>query len=209
MPKQTPPVEIDPGLTPVWVPLDDLLPDPNNARRHSESNLGAIRASLRRFGQRKPIVIDQQNIVCAGNGTLEAARAEGLDGLWAVVFPGTAEEARAYAIADNRTGELAHWDGAALLATLQGLDDELVAAAGYSADELTDLAERFNDAPDLDTLAAQLGEPKDDALWPTLRISVPKALLSRYMDAAEGTGESEPWQQLSALLDAAEQAEDR
>jgi len=55
-----------------WV--DEPLPDPANVRKHNERNLTAIAASLRRFGQQKPIIIDGDNIVRAGNGTLAAAK---------------------------------------------------------------------------------------------------------------------------------------
>jgi len=50
----------------------------------------------------------------------------------------------AYAIADNRTAELAEWDDAALAEQLSALaidDDELLAAAGYDPGELEALAD--------------------------------------------------------------------
>ena len=37
--------------------IDDISPDPANVRMHSERNLAAIVASLRKFGQQKPIVV--------------------------------------------------------------------------------------------------------------------------------------------------------
>ena len=55
------------------MPVNELVNDPNNARTHDERNLDAIRASLERFGQQKPIVINADNTVVAGNGTLAAA----------------------------------------------------------------------------------------------------------------------------------------
>lgn len=61
----------------VTIPIAELSPDPANARRHPTHNLDAIKASLRRFGQQKPIVVDQDNVVRAGNGLLEAAKAIG------------------------------------------------------------------------------------------------------------------------------------
>lgn len=62
----------------------DLALDPANARKHSDKNLAAIKASLTRFGQQKPIVIDSSGVVRAGNGTLAAAKALG----WAEIDPG-------------------------------------------------------------------------------------------------------------------------
>ena len=59
------------------VPLDSITPDPANVRLHSDTNLDAIKGSLARFGQQKPIVVDQQGLVRAGNGTLLASSGEG------------------------------------------------------------------------------------------------------------------------------------
>lgn len=63
------------------VPIASLAFDPANVRKHPEANLDAIRASLRRFGQQKPIVVGRDNIVLAGNGLLAAARAEGWEAI--------------------------------------------------------------------------------------------------------------------------------
>ncbi|MBV8780946.1 MAG: ParB N-terminal domain-containing protein [Phycisphaerae bacterium] len=116
--------EQQPGLTVETVDITTLSPDPANARKHGEKNLEAIKVSLRRFGQQKPIVVDANNIVRAGNGTLEAARALG----WKVISIARSElagsEMTAFAIADNRTAELAEWDKDELAAELGGLRED-------------------------------------------------------------------------------------
>jgi DNA modification methylase len=92
--------------------ISDLQLDPNNARLHSKKNLDAIKASLTQFGQRKPIVITSDGFVLAGNGTLEAAKSLGWDHIDVTITPADWDlnTARAYALADNRTAELAEWD---------------------------------------------------------------------------------------------------
>jgi DNA modification methylase len=104
----------------------DLLLDPENARKHSQKNLDAIKASLTKFGQRKPIVINQKGVILAGNGTVEAARSLGWDHIEVAVVPADWDEAtaRAYALADNRTAELAEWDESVLAKQLLELMDE-------------------------------------------------------------------------------------
>ena len=84
--------------------LDELQLDSNNARKHNEANIDAIAESLRKFGQRKPIVVTKENVVIAGNGTVEAARKIGWKGLDGVRVPEnwTEEQIKAYALADNR-----------------------------------------------------------------------------------------------------------
>ena len=126
--------------------IADLSIDPANARKHSQRNLDAIAASLKRFGQQKPIVVDKSNIVRAGNGTLQAAIHLGWDSIDVVTTDLTGAEASAYAIADNRTAELAEWDDPVLKATLEALADEdraLLDACGYTEEELDAMLDHF------------------------------------------------------------------
>ena len=102
-------------------PVVDLIPDPNNARKHDQKNLDAIKGSLAKFGQQKPIVIDKNNIVLAGNGTLAAAKALGWKDIQVVVSTLEGFNASAYALADNRSSELAEWDTDVLSDTLKAL----------------------------------------------------------------------------------------
>src|SRR5262245_38550804 len=88
-------------LTVERVRIADLRPDPANVRRHGERNLDSIKASLSRFGQQKPIVVDGTGTVVAGNGTLEAALALGWTRIDIVRTDLIGEEAAAFAIADT------------------------------------------------------------------------------------------------------------
>lgn len=130
------------------VPIEQLSQDPSNVRKHSERNLSAIVASLRKFGQQKPIVIDGKGIILAGNGTYEAAKRLGWDTIAVVQTDLKGSEATAYAIADNRTAELAEWDEMALAETLRALQSEEfdVEAAGWQEDEIDALLTRLGNA---------------------------------------------------------------
>lgn len=94
------------------VAIQDLQLDPNNARKHDKKNLDAIAGSLKQFGQRKPIVITEDNIIVAGNGTVTAAKQLGWTDIKVVRVPKDWDEnqVKAFALADNRTAELAEWD---------------------------------------------------------------------------------------------------
>jgi DNA modification methylase len=104
--------------------ISTLTMDPSNVRKHSERNLDSIRASLNRFGQQKPIVVNADGVVIAGNGTLAAAKSLGWKEVSVVRTDLNGAEAIAYAIADNRTAELAEWDDAALAETLAALQND-------------------------------------------------------------------------------------
>ncbi len=106
------------------VPVDSIHLDPANARRHPERNVAAIKASLARFGQVTPLVVDLDNVVRKGNGTLLAARELGWAKVDVVDAPKGAVEATAYSVADNRSSDLGENDDAALAAILRALQAE-------------------------------------------------------------------------------------
>jgi DNA modification methylase len=128
------------------IKIDELGLDPNNARKHDDKNLKAIADSLTQFGQRKPIVLHGKTVV-AGNGTMVAARSLGWTHIAAVYVPEswTPDQVKAYALADNRSAELAVWDELVLASQLLELheaefDIELL---GFElpADELDEVVE--------------------------------------------------------------------
>ena len=118
--------------------ISDLTEDPNNARTHDEKNLAAIRQSLDAFGQQKPIVIDKTGKVVAGNGTLAAAKSMGWETIETVVTGLEDEMQMAFAIADNRTAELAEWDSEILSDQLKELGED-VDMTGFDEGELEEL----------------------------------------------------------------------
>jgi DNA modification methylase len=122
------------------VPLGAISPDPANVRKHSPKNIDAIKASLRRFGQQKPIVVDAKGIVLAGNGTLTAARELGWKEIQIVRTALAGVQATAFGIADNRSAELAEWDDklADVLASLEAEDFPL-ADIGFDEADLAEL----------------------------------------------------------------------
>lgn len=128
--------------------ISDLVLDPANARKHNTKNLRAIKASLESFGQRSPIVVQKKNMVVrAGNGRVEAARELGWTRIAAILVDESDTSATAFAIADNRTSDLAEWDDEALQAQLSALkleDEELFSASGFTDKELETM-ERLDD----------------------------------------------------------------
>lgn len=92
------------------VKVDSLVFDPVNARKHNSKNIEAIKGSLAKFGQQKPLVVGADGVVIAGNGTLEAAKALGWEEVDVYKSPLKGAEAMAFALADNKTAELAEWD---------------------------------------------------------------------------------------------------
>ena len=115
-----------------------MLVHPRNPRLGA---IEAVAASLRRFGQRKPIVVQASTRqVVAGNHLVQAARALGWTEIAANVQDMDDAEATAFMLADNRTADLGSYDDALLAAILaeQAAADNL-AATGYDDDDVASL----------------------------------------------------------------------
>jgi ParB family transcriptional regulator, chromosome partitioning protein len=103
------------------VTLDSIKPDPQNVRVHPEENIQAIMRSLTANGQLKPIVV-WRGIIIAGNGTYESAKRLGWSHIQIVRCDGLDEnQVKAYAIADNKTTDMSHFDFEMLASVMRDL----------------------------------------------------------------------------------------
>lgn len=105
--------------------IKDLIPDPENLRAHNPRNIGVIVDALHEVGAARSIVIDENNQILAGNGTIEAAGQAGIERLRVIEADGneiiavrrrnlTPEGKKRLSIYDNRAAELAEWNVDAL-----------------------------------------------------------------------------------------------
>lgn len=139
------------SLRPLLVPLSAVSQHPDNPR---QGDAGAVAASLARFGQMKPIVVQKSTgWIVAGNHTWQGATmagelertlelGPGID--WshiAVVFADLDDlEAKAYAIADNRTSDLGTYDDERLARILSELAEaDSLVGVGFDGDDVDEL----------------------------------------------------------------------
>ena len=110
--------------------IGQLTPDPKNARRHNPRNIGMIVDSLQKVGAARSIVIDEEDVILAGNGVIEAAAEAGIESVRVIEASGneiiavrrrglTEEQKTLLKYYDNRTAELADWDAAQIVADLE------------------------------------------------------------------------------------------
>lgn len=192
-------IQIAPDLEGLAVPIGDLKPLPGNPRR---GDVDAVMRSYEKFGQRKPIVARRDGTIIAGNHQLEAAKRLGWEKIAVVRVDDDDQTAKAYALADNRVGELGGYDDDALLALLEDLGDsgDLLLATGFDENSLDDLRFRLA-APSLDELAAKyadIDEPSPN-LWPAIRFSAPPELADRWNAFVE-TQNGDPVAALTSLM---------
>ena len=103
------------------ISIQELNQDPNNARLRTDRSAKLISESLEKFGTGRSIVIDENNTIIAGNGTIEGAKAAGVKNVKVIETNGdeiiavkrtnlTKDQKVGLAIADNRSSDLSEWD---------------------------------------------------------------------------------------------------
>jgi site-specific DNA-methyltransferase (adenine-specific) len=123
--------------------ISDLKFDHKNARKRTDNSTRLIQESLQRYGAARSIVIDEDNRILAGNGTIAGAKALGLtklkvieaagDEIIAVRRTGLSEDEKVgLALADNRAAELSDWDAQ----MLQQLSEEHDIAPWFEQEDL-------------------------------------------------------------------------
>ena len=92
------------------VNTSELIPYSNNPR-NNDSAVDAVAASIKEFGFKVPIIIDNYNVIVAGHTRLKAAQKLGLEKVPCIKADDlTPEQLKAFRLADNKVSELATWD---------------------------------------------------------------------------------------------------
>jgi ParB-like chromosome segregation protein Spo0J len=122
-------------------PVDRPQPYDKNPRLNDDA-VEVVAKSIREFGFRQPIVVDEAGVIIIGHTRLKAAKSLGLAEVPVHVARGLSpEQVKALRIADNKTAEIAEWNLELLpieLAELQGMDFDL-GLLGFDQDELAKL----------------------------------------------------------------------
>lgn len=147
-----------------YLPLDAVTLDPKNAREHKAAHIRQIARSIEAFAFNTPVLIDRAGKVLAGHGRVLALRLLGRTELPVVRLEHlSAEQAQAFAIADNRLTETSQWNERLLgehLKTLSELDlDFSLEATGFTMGEIDLKIEALD-------LVSDGGDPDDAPLDP-------------------------------------------
>lgn len=139
-------------------PINELIPDPKNARLHPERHVTQLARSIEAFGFNCPVLIDRDNQVIAGHGRLLAVKRLGWTEVPVIRLEHlTPDQVRAYRIADNRLTDCSTWDERLLAEQLKDLSE---------ADLDFDLEAIGFEMPEIDLRIQSLGdvsEEPDDA----------------------------------------------
>ena len=92
------------------VSVKDIIPYENNPRKNEDA-IQVVMNSIREFGIKQPLVIDENNVIVVGHTRFAAAKKLGYTEVPCVIASDlTEDQINAYRIADNRTAEYASWD---------------------------------------------------------------------------------------------------
>jgi hypothetical protein len=144
--------------------LSEIRPFENNPRIN-DAAVDAVATSIREFGFRQPLVVDELNVIVVGHTRYKAAMKLGLEEVPVHVAVGlTPAQIKAYRIADNQTNRLSEWDQDRLvveLMELQKLDFDLD-LTGFTAEDLSSFLSPPN--PEGQTDPDDVPEPPDEAI---------------------------------------------
>ena len=147
-------------------PLAAIKPYEKNPRQN-DAAVDAVAESIRRFGFRQPIVVDEAGVIVCGHTRWKAAQKLGLAEVPVHVARDlTPEQIRAYRIADNKTAELAEWNLDLLPIELAELKDAGIdwSLLGFDQDELAKLMDVANGVKEGLTDPDEVPEPPDEAI---------------------------------------------
>jgi hypothetical protein len=130
-----------------------------NTRIHPEKQINEIRRSLKKWGQYKNVVVDENYLVLAGNGLVEAMRAEGIKKVDVIVlYDLTENEKKKLMMADNKTAGLGIDNNENIEAFINelngdfdipGFDDEILNSINAASDQISEALEEYGKATEV------------------------------------------------------------
>lgn len=125
----------------------ELIPYARNSRKHSDSQINQVAASIKEFGFTNPVLIDSESGIIAGHCRVLAAMRLGIDYVPCVILDGLTEhQKRAYIIADNRIALNSEWDMDMLAIEIEELMDSDfdLDLLGFERNEIESIVDKKN-----------------------------------------------------------------
>tara|TARA_R100000781_G_scaffold54290_2_gene35497 strand:- start:1270 stop:1896 length:627 start_codon:yes stop_codon:yes gene_type:complete len=151
------------------ISIDDLIEYEDNPRNNDEA-VAKVADSIKEFGFKVPIVVDEDMIILAGHTRLKAARLLGLKKVPVHQANDLTEEQRnAFRIMDNKSGEAADWDNELLSKEFQKLaeTDFDMLMTGFDDKEIAKLTSDILEFKPSDDVKFEEGFAKLDDIQPS------------------------------------------
>ena len=119
--------------------LSDIIPYENNPRKN-EKAVEAVKNSIKQFGFKNPIIVDENNVIISGHTRRFAAMELGLKTVPVVIATDlTEEQVRAFRLADNRVASFSYWDEEKLKDESAGISEIDLSDFGFKKDKIEDI----------------------------------------------------------------------
>jgi DNA modification methylase len=156
------------------IAIESLKPNPRNARTHTNRQVKLIADSLKAFDFVNPVLIDETGMIIAGHGRVAAARLIGMMQVPAIRIEHlSADQKRAFILADNQLAARAGWDPEILAIELQHLTEIVtdfdVTVTGFEMPQIDLILEKVkapkleDEVQPIDRAGPALTQPGD--LW--------------------------------------------
>lgn len=182
--------------------LSDLKKPEKNVRIHTEQQMKEFERSVTMFGQIRPIVVDEDNVILAGNGLYDALAAMGKDTVDVYKYDNlTGNQKKKLMIADNKIFSL----GMENLDTLNSFLEELQGDLDIPGFDEEILKQMVSEAEDITSKLSEYGTLDEDEIR-----SIKEAAEKRdqQMQASQGEQQSEQAQATVVQQEPAEDNED-
>lgn len=145
----------------ITMKLADLRKPEKNVRIHTEQQLKEFRRSVEMFGQIRPIVIDEKNVILAGNGLYDTLVAMGKDTAEVYRYDNLAKnQKKKLMIADNKIFSL----GIENLDTLNSFLEELNGDLDIPGFDEEILKQMVSDASEITERLSEYGSLEDEEI---------------------------------------------
>lgn len=166
--------------------VDELTPYANNPR-HNDGAVDAVAESIKEFGFKVPIIIDEDGEIIAGHTRLKASKKLGMEEVPCIVANDlTPEQVKAFRLADNKVGELATWDFELLESELEAIESFDMVDFGFDEAELKDYAKILLSVIEDRTTILREDKPSSSRLHPTMK---PVPLIAKQIKNSSRKGE--------------------
>lgn len=124
-----------------FLPIGQIHASADNPRSHKDRQIKALVKSIQTFGFNMPIAVDTENNIIAGHARLLAAQILDMEKVPVICLDHlSAEQAKAFMIADNRLSEMSSWNDRLLTVHLKELSavnlDFDLEAIGFTMGEI-------------------------------------------------------------------------
>lgn len=128
--------------------MSNLKYPESNVRVHGEKQLEELKRSYNKFGQIRPVVIDDDGVILAGNGFVKAMDELGVETVEVLKMKNlTDNDKKKLMIADNKIYNLGRDDNDALFAMLESLDGDYD-VPGFEDETLQELLADLDEVDD-------------------------------------------------------------